>query len=311
MSVESKLNDLRTKIEGMADSETKREMLARTNKHLVKYDGKDVVVSLSEIEKEVRNKPLPVPIPSGITGLDELLGYEGKKAGGFYRKNHYILSAPPKSGKTAMMMELVTRMPHNEPMIIPLEQPAIELVETMVERGMKVPKAFAPYTNKIPDLKWVEDRITEAVIKYNSDIVFIDHLAYLEADEKNYNHNEHLKIRKLMHGLKWIAAELDIVIVTLVHINKHNPVEIPTTQALQGSSSIFQEASGIIMLWRETYMDSKEAKTTNKTLCMVQANRRTGQTGSIRLKMDNFRFIEDKDITFHHEDNGGYGDYDS
>ena len=70
MSVESKLNDLRTKIEGMADSETKREMLSRTNEHLVKYDGKDVVVSFSEIEKEVRNKPLPIPIPSGITGLD-------------------------------------------------------------------------------------------------------------------------------------------------------------------------------------------------------------------------------------------------
>lgn len=304
MSVESKLKDIKQKLEASGDFTGKQEMLARANEHLIKYDGKDIVTSLSEIEKFVRSQPLPKPIPSGIAGLDKILGYEGKESGGFYRKNHYVIAAPPKSGKTSMMLELVDRMKLNNPMLIPLEQPAIELVETMVERDIPVPRAFAPYTNKIPDLHWIEERVTEAVIKYNSEVVFIDHLSYLEVDDNNYNHNEHLKIRKLMQGLKWIAAELDIVIITLVHINKHDPLEIPTVQSLQGSSSIHQEASGIIMLWREHYKANKQVLNSNKTLMMVQANRRTGNGGSISLKMENWRFIEDDTIVFEHENPG-------
>jgi len=90
----------------------------------------------------------------------------------------------------------------------------------------------------------------------------------------------------------------------LVHINKHDPLEIPTTQALQGSSSIFQEASGIIMLWREHYKHNKQVMTSNKALLMVQANRRTGNTGSIKLRMNDFRFFEDDKIVFDYENNG-------
>lgn len=303
MSVKESLEKTKSKIESMPDSETKRTLLKRANNHLEKYEGLDKVTSLQEIEKDVRYKPLAEPIPTGLAGLDSLLGYEGKQ-GGFYKKNHYVLSAPPKAGKTAMMLELVNRMQAQNPMLIPLEQPAVELVETMVERDIAVPKAFAPYTNKIPDLHWVEERVTEAVIKHGSEIVFIDHLSYLAEESRR---EEHLKIRKLMQGLKIIASELDIIIVTLVHINKHDPLEIPTVQALQGSSSIHQEASGIIMMWREHYKDGKEIKSSNNVLMQVLANRRTGNTGSIRLSFKNFRYTEDETITFNYE---GDDDFD-
>jgi replicative DNA helicase len=68
----------------------------------------------------------------------------------------------------------------------------------------------------------------------------------------------------------------------------------PTLEDLRDSSFIAQEADTVIMLWRKTKRDDDgELIITNETLVSVQANRRTGETGNVKMVFKNGRFFEE------------------
>ena len=67
----------------------------------------------------------------------------------------------------------------------------------------------------------------------------------------------------------------------------------PTLEDLRDSSFIAQEADTVMMLWRKTHRDEDgELVIGNETLLSVQANRRTGSTGNVKLIFHNGRFLE-------------------
>jgi len=302
MSVESKLNDLRTKIEGMADSETKREMLARTNEHLARYDGRDKIVTSHQVWEEIKDRPIITPMPTNHPKLDSIIK-------GFYPKQCIYIGAPPASGKTSFVLDLMDKMKDQNPMFLSFEQSVEELVSTLKEREQEIPLFVTPRYKKVETVSWISDRITEAVIKHDTKVVFIDHFGYIKNDGKFFSETK--QITATLMELEAIADELDVAIVTIVHIRKIKATELPTVDDLQGSAGFNQQADTILMLWREAYLDSKETKWTNKMLFSVQKNRKHGQNGSFRMKYEDYEFVQDDSITFHHEDNGGYGEYDS
>lgn len=69
--------------------------------------------------------------------------------------------------------------------------------------------------------------------------------------------------------------------------------ENPTLESLKGSSSIAQEADTVILLWRETKRVNGEVETTNKTNVSVQANRRAGTTGNVKMIFNNGHYLEE------------------
>ena len=76
----------------------------------------------------------------------------------------------------------------------------------------------------------------------------------------------------------------------------------PTLEDLKGSSSIGQEADTVILLWRETKREGGEVIITNNTNISVQANRRCGTTGNIKMIYENGHYFEKEWKKF--------GDYD-
>lgn len=305
MSVKEHLEFLKKESEKIKEDKTRLMYQNRADELLVQYNGEDRVVKSTEILESLKDKPLPKPVPTNHASLDKIIK-------GFYPGQHIIFSAPPKSGKTSFILDLVDKMKASNPLLIPLEQSAEELISMMMERELDIPLFVAPRTNKRPTIDWITKRITESVVKYNSKVVFIDHFGYIK-NESGIS-QQHLEITDTMQELRSIAKQLNISIVSIVHVRKVNPTEPPTVEDLYGSAGYLQEADTIVMLWREAYKQGRETKWSNKVLLSVQANRRNGGTGSFRMKYENYRFIEDPNIEFEYEKSEGsssFGSFDN
>jgi replicative DNA helicase len=300
MSVKESLDTIKQKVDAMPDSESKRLLLARANKHLAKYDGRDKIVTSEEIYEEIKDKPTIVPMKTNHDKLDEIIK-------GFYPKQCIYIGANAGSGKTSFVLDLIEKMKDQNPLFISLEQSVEELVSTMHERKLDIPHFVAPRHKKLETIHWISDKITESVIKHDTRIVFIDHFGYLKNDGSFFSETK--QITATLMELEAIADELDVAIVTIVHIRKLSPIDIPTKEHLQGSAGFDQQADTIIMLWREAYMDKKETKWSNKVLVSVQKNRKHGQNGSFRMKYEGYKFIQDDNITFSYEGGDDYGDF--
>ena len=301
MSVESKLREEKKIIEKLPESETKREMLLRVNHHLLKYDGSDQIVSSHEIWEEIKDLPIQEPMKTGHDKLDDILK-------GFYPKQCIYLGAPAGSGKTSFTLDMIEKMKQYNPLFLSFEQTVEELLFTLKERCQEIPTFVAPRRKRMETISWISDRITEAVLKHDSKVVFIDHFGYIKNEGKFWSETK--QITATLMELEQIADELDIAIVTIVHINKNDPTEIPTKKDLQGSAGFDQQADSIIMLWREAYFEKREVLWSNKVLVSVQKNRKHGKQANFRMKYEDYKFIQDDSITFHYEDGGGYGAYD-
>lgn len=295
MSIESKLREEKERFEKLPDSETKRAMLARANHHLLQYDGSDQIVSSHEVWEEIKDLPILEPMKTGHDKLDDILK-------GFYPKQCIYLGAPPASGKTSFTLDMIEKMKQYNPLFLSFEQSVEELLSTLNERGQEIPTFVTPRRKRVESISWISDRITESVLKHDTKIVFIDHFGYIKNEGKFWSETK--QITATLMELEAIADELDIAIVTIVHINKNNPVEIPSKKDLQGSAGFDQQADSIIMLWREAYLDKREVKWSNKVLVSVQKNRKHGTQANFRMKYEDYKFIQDDNIVFNYEDNG-------
>ena len=303
MSVESKLNEMKPQIEALPESETKRQMLARTNQHLARNKGRDKIVTSHDVWEEIKDRPTIVPMPTNHPKLDGLIK-------GFYPKQCIYLGAPPAAGKTTFVLDIMERMKDYNPMFLTFEQSVEELVSTIKEREQEIPLFVTPRFKKMETIHWISDRITESVIKHDSKVIFIDHFGYIKNEGKFYSKTE--QITATLMELEVIADQLDVAIVTVVHINKISPTDIPTKEHLQGSAGFDQQADTIIMMWREAYLDAKETKWSNKVLVSVQKNRKHGQNGSFRMKYtEDYKFVQDDNIQFEHENAGASSGYDT
>lgn len=290
--IEEKLKQLKVENNNITDKMVKAERDERINGHLAMYEGEDKVVTSLEIAMQLEKNPLPKPTLTNHEELDKLLT-------GFYPGQHVIIGAMPKSGKSEFILDLVRKMKESNPLLLPFEQNADELISIMKERGREIPLFAVPRTNKDYSLKWISDRITESVIKFDSKVVFIDHFGYIK--KPNINAPYDMIIVEMLQQIRMIAKTLNITIVTAVHTTKMSPLDLPTVENLKGSAGFHQEADTVMMLWREAYKEKKETVWTNKVLLSVQANRRRGTTGSFKMKFENYKYILDQSIEFDYE----------
>lgn len=292
--IEKKLLEMQELNKTLTDEKTKLVQDMRINLHLARYQEEDRVVTSKEVEMELEKNPLPKPIRTNHQQIDEILG-------GFYPGQLVIIGAMPKSGKSEMVMDLVRKTKEHNPLLMPFEQNAEELISIMKERKREVPLFAVPRTNKYYTLQWISERITESVVKYGTKVAFIDHFGYIK--KPNINAPYDMIIVEMLQELKNIAKTLNITIVMAVHTTKFSPTDMPTVEDLKGSAGFHQEADTIMMMWREAYREKKETKWTNNVLFSVQANRRKGTTGSFRMRFNDYQYEIDDSIVFHHEEN--------
>lgn len=261
------------------------------------YVGADHLVSSEILVEKVKRDGIRQPMTTGIESLDEILG-------GFYEEQVIVVSARPKSGKTSFALHLIDLMKDREPLFLPLEQSALELIEQRIEKELEVPHFYAPESLEGIErtVEWVHLKILESQYKTPDNptkFVVIDHFGYLmlakSSDQATWS------IINAMQELKQIAKQTKTAIVVVVHTTKGDATIAPTTEDLFGSAGFHQEADTVLSLWRETYKEDGVQKQTNNVLLQVLANRRKGASGAVKFKYIDGQFLQ-YDWTGHDEE---------
>jgi len=282
-SIKNLFQSLKTEISKMDDETEKSASLLRLEELAKSYEGEDKVVSSRDIAEVIKKTPPQPGIMSGFIMLDKILS-------GFTPHQVIVLSGITKHGKTSFAIELTIQMEQENPLWFPLEESATELITKFMERDQEVPLFFTPKQIKTNTLDWIESKIVESKAKYGTKVVFIDHLGFIVPRSDN----EPMEIGRVMRHLKGLAKKWNIVIVLLAHLTKTEIDKHPNLEDLKGSSAIGQEADTVMFIWRETTKNRKtgEITITNITNISVQANRRTGKTGNIKMLYQDGRFRE-------------------
>lgn len=279
------LNQLEKDIQGLSSESERLEATVRLEEAMRVYDGEDKLISSQEIADRIKTSPEEVCHMTGIAGLDAILK-------GFRKQQLIVLAAPTKSGKTSFCVELTSRMKETNPVWLPFEESAEELIRKFLERGETPPLFYTPQSMTGNTTEWIEKKVVEGKVKYNAQLFFIDHLHFIVPFSSD---RLDTRIGQVMRSLKGIAKSHNVTIVLVAHLKKTNMVITPTLEDLRDSSFIAQEADTVMMLWRKSGKNEDgEMVISNKTILSVQANRRTGSTGNVRLVFNDGKFTEEE-----------------
>ncbi len=247
------------------------------------YQGEDRLIWSHDLLEELKKRPKQIIHSTKVPSLDEIIG-------GFKEQQLITISAHSKHGKTAFSTFLLEQYEELNAVMIPLEQSNEELILQRLDNGYSIPKFLSPrkLASRVT-VDWIEQRIIEGIAKYNTKLVVIDHLGYIDdfGNDNQYKRENHsYRIEMVMKGLKNIAKRWNVIIIINVHISQADEAKPPTLQDLKGSSSILQESDMVMMLWRKNTFKNKVRVYENKTLVSVLANRRTGKNGNIGLEFN-------------------------
>jgi replicative DNA helicase len=294
-SIEGFIRDLEKEISKVEDNVLEAEQLERLHEIAKVYKGDDRIVSSAELVQIIKEKPPELQMFSSFKCFDDILK-------GFRLKQLVVVAAPTKSGKTQFCVDLTSKMTEYNPMWLPFEEGAEELIQKFLDRKEEPPMFFTPETMTGNTLAWVEKRVIEAIAKFNTRLIFIDHLHFIVPFSEE---RQDLRIGETMRALKTMAKKWNVCIVLIAHLKKTRVETQPSLEDLRDSSFIAQEADTVIILWRETKRENGQVVTTNNVNVSVQANRRTGKTGNVKMVYDNGHFYE-REWT-----ESGFGDFDN
>lgn len=273
---------------------SEQEQLSKRLQVLAEYDGDDAVVEISEILEELREdeKLMNFDLSSGFIGLDEIIG-------SFREGQLVIISAPTGHGKTTFSKTLTKNFQEKDmkSLWFSYEVPPLEFAESFPG----TPAYVVPRTLQESGYKWIEKKVIEGLAKYNSKVVFIDHLHYLvDMKQMFVAKSQSILIGHILRELKKIALECKVVIFLIAHMRKTDLMsQIPTIDDLRDSSFIAQEADIVLLLWRKQIAQSAQQKRDqdpvewlDEGVVSVVKNRRTGKLGYIKLQWQEGDFIE-------------------
>lgn len=273
---------------------TSNEGLLKLQQVMAEYAGEDRLYTSESIVEALKDNPAPQGHKTGVEALDGLTG-------GFRRKQVITMFAHTKHGKTESALWLMSLFPDLHPVMLPLEQSADELISQRMERNYTVPHFLAPRRNDtFVQTEWIEERIVEGIAKYNTGMVVIDHLGYIDNNGKNnkwVRENLAYRLGQVMKEIRHLAVKWDVVLVLLVHISEGDEGKPPQLTDIGNSSDIKKESDTVISIWRKNTMKKKVRVYEDKTMLSVLANRRFGRNGNVGLVFDTEKgvYYEDND----------------
>ena len=190
-----------------------------------------------------------------------------------------------------MCMELSVRLAAQQPLWLSFEEKAIDLLRKFNEKTQTFPHFYTPRQNESPNLEWIERKIIEAKAKYDSKVVFIDHIGFISDAERGKDDTEASRLERISRAVHGLAVKWDMLIFLMGHLNKVRSDQNPDIESIKGSSAMAQESDLTIILWRKTERVNGKIEIGNETNLSLQANRR-GNTGNISFMYENGRFLE-------------------
>lgn len=256
------------------------------------YWGKDRVLTIQHLQNILEKRPKNLKLSCKIPALDNTLD-------GFEAGELVVISGPTGEGKTTLAQSLsVGFSDKGTPLFLSYEVTLSGLVERFKNSGnlppLVVPLSMEKEDTNLSELQWLEERIMEAIAKFKTKVVFIDHLHYL-ARMKNLSEEKNISfaIGAVMRDLKRIALEHEITIFVIAHTKKSEMGAEMTLYDIRDSSFIAQEADIILLIWREVEENMDDMKEyTENAYIRIAKNRRLGKTGVAKMLFSNGVFLE-------------------
>jgi len=286
MKVDQILESLKVEIKATQEGIVQAEALERLKQATKLYNGEDKVISFKDIYDRIKTLP-PVPkIYTGWEKLDSILK-------GIRKKHLIIWAGITKHGKTSIAMDLTCKLKDYNVLWLPIEESAEELMEKFLERGEQPPIGFAPENIGFVDTNWVEKKVIEGIVKYDSQIVIVDNLSWVKPVGSGKYDGKADNVEQTCMEIKSIAKKWDIPIILIVHVNKEAKADMnPTFENFKGSSGIAQIGDKAVLIWRETKRGKKgELEITNNVNVSVQLNRQGG-VGNVKMIYEDGHFKE-------------------
>lgn len=253
------------------------------------YNGEDRVVSSQELISELSKTDESIfALKTGIPSMDRIL--DGVECGELI-----VVTGLSGHGKTTFLMTLTNNMAEQDIKSVwfTLEVTPRQFMKKITARQEKIPKFFIPKDNSDNSLAWIEARIFESKTKYNSKVVFIDHINMIYSLEQSKG-NVSLEIADLVAKIKQIAIKYNQVIFLVAHCKDPLESKEPTERDIRDSGMIVRLADTVMGVWRvRNDADPTDTKikvldeTDNQSKVRIWKNRRSGRMG--------FFFMEHKD----------------
>lgn len=251
------------------------------------YKGDDEVISFQEWLN--KNKTTQVKsFSSGFKKLDDLIE-------GFHEGDVVAITARSGQGKTTFCQNLTRRFSDSKikTLWFSYEVPVSQFLKKL---GNNIPDGYLPQVLLETSKVWIERKIVEGISKYNTKVVFIDHLHYLFSLAKSKSPS--LEIGEIMRWLKLTAIRYNITIFIIAHTQKIKNDEVIGLDSIRDSSFVGQESDYVIALWRQVEKQAKAQKMEqgirykDESTIAVIKNRYTGQIGAFSVYYKDNEFYE-------------------
>ena len=232
------------------------------------------IITNFEWIQNIKKRPKPSHIIlSGYKGIDDACG-------GWRPGELYVVTGFTKCGKTLFCKSLTKHM--HDQQEFPLWFSYEETEEQFLSGFPNMSEGlifYMPRHIKPNSIKWMFDRIEEAIKLYNVRMVFIDHLHYLF--DMSMLRNPSLAIGDYVRKIKRFAVQYNITIFLVCHTTKakvDSEDDISYT-SIRDSSFIAQESDCVFFVHRRTVSDGIVRAT--EAFVKVEFHRRTGAYGEI------------------------------
>ena len=236
---------------------------------LANYSGEDKVISSTELAEILKNKPEVVSWKCNMPMLDEL--HQGFEAG-----EVIILSGPSKNGKSTFARTLTAKFAIQDIRVCWFTFEETE--RQFFAKFPELPLFFLPQVRISRDLEWIEEKIVEAKLKYETRIIFIDNFDFIESRMQIQYKEKREFAGYIVSELKRIAITHNLVIFLLMHLKADKQYfrnnEIRASDIRGESGKPIQMADTSLIIWRNKFMDENAAD--NSATLKICMTRRSG-----------------------------------
>lgn len=249
----------------------------------------DRIVESRKLKEAIDKLPEKETFSTGFNLLDKMV--RGAREGDLW-----VVSGLSGTGKSQFMVSMARNMQDLHPLFFSYEMSVPELLERF---GDNITSFYLPLFNTNGSPEWIEKKILEAKNKFNTKVVFIDHLHYLVSPNTASNRNSSEIIGAIVRELKQVAKRNKVVIVLACHVRRINAKGArPTMNDLRDSSNIGNESDVVLMLQRvgdkrKTAEDEEVLISNDAILYIDKCRHFGGRLGKIRLIFNEEGFYEE------------------
>lgn len=264
----------------------------------------DVTISIyNNLNDIIQNGKDAMGTPTGFRDIDKLLIGMGK--GDFI-----VVGARPGMGKTSFCLNIASQVAlqtKKTVAIFSLEMSAEQLVTRMLSSEAFI-DSYKMRKGELSEAEWtrladaagvlsrtdilIDDTSGISVMGMKSKLrriknlglVVVDYLQLMNSDNGKKDDNQVQKIADISRGLKLMAKEFGVPVVTCAQLSRGTESrtdKTPQLSDLRDSGAIEQDADIVLFLYRGSYYDDNP-ENQNKAVCSIAKNRH-GEVGKVEL----------------------------